>query len=1004
MIASGRYIVHADWSSNTGLFLWGERVRGGLVDPIELKNHLFAWHAPSFYGSFIETGILNQREGLFLSPVESIDFLCDTPQLEHAPLLWGKELNQLKQLAPHIRKALFDGQFMPDYRQWRQGTIGWKLDLPDDAGSADTPLVRQWTEALIADWVKQQPEHAQILRSLEERQLNGTASTLLTDRADSLWMDEDDWLVAIGWKHDATPFRTCLQLIEPEQELQDWQLQVLLQDKAHPELLYPCSDSGEALQELWPAEWPDVPARIARDIDRWLSLLPALARDAAPLAPAVPSSVEYEEAQASSYSTLAAPEHGSLAERHAGEHASASLEAASTRLRRTISHDEAWELLTQGSLLLIEAGYAVFLPAWWDRIRRLKPRLKARIHSSIGSGAESFFGLNQMMQFDWRLAIGDLELTESEFQSLAEQNRRLVHFRGRWIQLDPAQLAQIQAIMKRVNRNRGLSLHEVLEAHLLDGSAHSYSNENNSEEGWDNIQLEVELNDYLQQWFTKLQQQTDLPSVEPSPDFLGSLRPYQKQGLSWLIFLRQFGLGACLADDMGLGKTIQFITYLLHVRDHEAVKSPSLLVCPTSVLGNWQKELERFSPSLKVHLHYGPQRLRGEQLIEETMKVDLVLTSYTLAQLDKEDMEQVHWNAICLDEAQNIKNAYTKQARAIRQLQGYHRITLTGTPIENRLSELWSLFDFLNPGYLGTLAQFNHQVVQPIEKTKDPVIIRRVQNMIRPFLLRRVKQDPAIQLDLPEKSESNIYVTLTAEQATLYETYIQDLFNRLDNMTRMERKGMILSALTKLKQVCNHPVLMLKEDHQKWPERSNKLERLLDMVGELREDQDRCLIFTQFVETGHLVKRALQERLNEPVQFLHGGVPKQERDAMIARFQSEDLPVQEQCGIFLLSLKAGGIGLNLTAASHVFHFDRWWNPAVENQATDRAYRIGQTKHVQVHKFVTLGTLEERINEMLARKQGLSEQIVGNGENWITELSTDDLRELFLLRREWLSEA
>jgi SNF2 family DNA or RNA helicase len=335
-------------------------------------------------------------------------------------------------------------------------------------------------------------------------------------------------------------------------------------------------------------------------------------------------------------------------------------------------------------------------------------------------------------------------------------------------------------------------------------------------------------------------------------------------------------------------------------------------------------------------------------------------------------------------------------------LQGDHRIALTGTPIENRLTELWSILDFLNPGYLGSLREFSHRYVAKIEKTKDVAAIGQVQKLIRPFLLRRVKKDPAIQLDLPDKNEMKAYVSLTTEQASLYENYIQDMFAKLERLKAMERRGLILAALTKLKQVCNHPALLLKEGVQTHTlGRSNKVERLLDMVNELRQEGDRCLIFTQFVETGHLLQNILQKELKEKVQFLHGGTPRAERERMIDTFQDESPDLENGSGIFLLSLKAGGTGLNLTAANHVFHFDRWWNPAVENQATDRAFRIGQTRHVQVHKFVTLGTLEERIDEMIERKQGLSQQIVGGGEGWITELSTDDLHDLFSLRRDWV---
>jgi SNF2 family DNA or RNA helicase len=894
-------------------------------------------------------------------------------------------------------------------------------------------------DSLISEWVREQPEFNQALQRLEQAHPM-LAGGLPAD----LWLDEEDWLVAIGWKQDSSPFRTCLQLVEPD--LDDaWRLQLLLQDRQRADVTIAVTPQGvpaegeASLPEAWQADL----ARVRKDVQQWLHILPRLRDSAAP-----------------------------------------------ERLRQEISPDEAWEFLAQGSLRLVEAGYAVFLPAWWERLRKARPRIKAKIKSSVGANNDSTFGLGQIMQFDWRLAVGDVELTEAEFRALAEQKRKLVQFRGKWIQLDPTQLEQIQQVMKQVKKKKGLSFREVMELHLIGDSANRENPELPSID--EELQMEVELNEHLQLLMAQLKQQAAIPPFNAPASFKGSLRHYQSDGVAWMLFLRRFGLGGCLADDMGLGKTIQWITYLLTVKEASIystgnqsilpepssnslsvsdslselsssslsvsdslsvpssnslsvsdslsepssnslnldslsepssnslnpvpltrspsaaelisvpTRQPSLLICPTSVLGNWQKELQRFAPSLKVYLHYGPQRLKGEAFAEITTKYDLVLTSYTLAHLDEAELTALHWSSICIDEAQNIKNAYTKQATAIRHLHGDHRIALTGTPIENRLTELWSILDFLNPGYLGSLREFSYRFVAKIEKTKDNEAIGQVQKLIRPFLLRRVKKDPAIQLDLPDKNEMKTYVSLTAEQASLYENYIQDMFARLERLKGMERRGLILAALTKLKQVCNHPALLLKEGAQTHRMgRSNKVERLLGMVTELRQEEDRCLIFTQFVETGHLLQHILQKEFKEKVQFLHGGTPRAERERMIENFQNESTQAAEQTGIFLLSLKAGGTGLNLTAANHVFHFDRWWNPAVENQATDRAFRIGQTRHVQVHKFVTLGTLEERIDEMIERKQGLSQQIVGGGEGWITELSTEDLRDLFVLRRDWV---
>lgn len=958
MIANTSYTVHSRWIPSGSFFLWGSRKIGGMVDAFELKQGLFAWHSPSFYGMTIDTDEFDGKEGILLPAELALDFLSDPPCPVHGLMEWEPELKELMRLAPHIQEALKHGRFMPDFAKWSKGEPGWKLELPPEALPLLSPSAKEWADRLIASRVQDQPELREALSRLER-----TYGRLGQEPSEApVWRDEEDWLIAIGWKSDPRPFRTCLQLLEPENGL-GWRLQVLLQDREDAAVLVPVDDravpvdEAAALPESWQAELD----RAAGDVQQWLRMLPSLRDKREP-----------------------------------------------DRLRREeLTHDEAWEFLSQGSLRLAEAGFAVFLPAWWQRVRKLKPRMKARLRSGAGPQGDSLLGLNQLMRFDWRFAVGDLEMTEDEFQELLRHNQRLVRFRGQWVLLDPTQVAQIREVMKRMKPSEGLTFRDILELHLKETYAQK-TEEDGASDG--DIRLELELTEHLQHLMAQFKQLEAIPLAEVPDSFQGSLRPYQREGVSWMLFLRRFGLGGCLADDMGLGKTIQWISYLLTVKDQPHCTAPSLLICPTSVLGNWQKELRRFAPSLNVRLHYGPNRHKGERFASWAGNADLVLTSYNLAHLDEEELRSVTWDSICLDEAQNIKNAHTKQSSSIRRLEGGHRMALTGTPIENRLTELWSIFDFLNPGYLGSLREFTGKFAHTIERSSDPAALQAVQSLIRPFLLRRVKKDPAIQLDLPDKYESKTYVSLTAEQASLYENHIQEMFERLNRLSAMERRGLILSSLTKLKQLCNHPALLLKEPAPiQWENRSNKVDRLLEMVGELRQEGDRCLIFTQYIETGKMLQSILSSTLQEPVMFLHGGTPRMVREQMIARFQgypaSEHEPADtgnpEPCGIFLLSLKAGGTGLNLTAANHVFHFDRWWNPAVENQATDRAFRIGQTRDVQVHKFVTLGTLEERIDEMIERKQSLSQQIVGSGENWITELSTEELEDLFRLRHDWI---
>jgi SNF2 family DNA or RNA helicase len=422
------------------------------------------------------------------------------------------------------------------------------------------------------------------------------------------------------------------------------------------------------------------------------------------------------------------------------------------------------------------------------------------------------------------------------------------------------------------------------------------------------------------------------------------------------------------------------------------VKKPTLLICPTSIVGNWKRESIRFAPSLKVLVHHGINRKNKKEFISEAEVHDLIITTYGLAHRDEERLIQIEWNCVALDEAQNIKNYFTKQSQSIRKLKANYRVALTGTPVENRLSELWSIMDFLNPGYLGSASGFHKKFVLPIERYNDKGAGIQLKKMIQPFVLRRLKSDRTIIKDLPEKIEMKIYCNLSKEQATLYKAVVNDMIRKIEDKSGIKRKGLILSALTKLKQVCNHPAHFL-DDGSEVQDRSGKMNRIIEMLEEVLAEGHSALIFTQYAKMGGILKKYLQNVFNQEVLFLHGGVSQKIRDKMIMRFSEENGPK-----LFILSLKAGGLGLNLTRASHVFHFDRWWNPAVENQATDRAFRIGQTKNVMVHKFICEGTLEEKIDEMIESKKVLAESIVGTGEGWLTEMSTEKLKELFTLRR------
>lgn len=960
-------------------FFWKAAEYG--YNSMAFKHLLFGWHAPSFYGTTLEVRTVEGIEGIVVPPLMALHYLCDPAAVRSVTLEWSQEVRLLMRTASLLREALKHAWYVPDIELWNTGQFSWKLELPETLRATEAALweeadslkigpVQHWLNHIIYELASSQHEIAEAWNELRAVQPMLPELEQMSDiEHPSAWSrDEEEWLISLGLKEDPLPFRIALRLSEPDDSGGHWGLSPVLQDKDNLEVLIPLkishiqedghihthieAESDHPVPEHW---LPELHDSVEKKLHAWVQQLPELADN-----------------------------------------------QDSELLRTILTNEEAWRFLSEYSSRLLMEGSIVLLPPWWESLKRSKLRMKAKMKSTAGAHQQSLLGIQQLMDFDWKFAIGDITLSEEELELLVSQQQRLVRVQDRWVELDPATLARIRSAMQRVRKKRGLSLKDVLEM-VLQGEMNIFDDDHLFDRDADDyFHFELELNDSLTDLMMKLQQKQHLPLVDPPANFNGSMRKYQIEGVSWLLFLRQFGLGGCLADDMGLGKTIQFINYLLVLHNSSQLTSPALLICPTSVLGNWQKELERFAPDLRVHVHYGGARKREQAFLETVSEMDLVLTSYTTAQMDEDDLSQLTWGCICLDEAQYIKNVYTKQSAAVRKLEAEHRIALTGTPIENRLTELWSIFDFINPGYLSTLSDFRQRYVLPIERDRDEKAIQQVQQLINPFLLRRVKKDPAIQLDLPDKNEMKVYVPLTVEQGMLYEEIIQDMLNKVDRLTAMERRGLILATLTKLKQVCDLPDLLLKgQSPEPWVTQSNKVRRLLEMIEELREEGDRCLIFTQFIGMGEWLQRTIAEHTGERVLFLHGGIPKKKRDEMIADFQNSSSP--DAPTVFILSLKAGGIGLNLTAANHVFHFDRWWNPAVENQATDRAFRIGQTRDVQVHKFITLGTLEERIDEMLEMKQGLSESIVTNGENWITELSTEQLHELFALRQTWTHE-
>ncbi|WP_354641263.1 DEAD/DEAH box helicase [Kitasatospora camelliae] len=748
------------------------------------------------------------------------------------------------------------------------------------------------------------------------------------------------------------PLRLCLRLTEPLGPADDdpdglpardhWRLDLLLQAVDRPSLLVTAEDlwtQGPALNAL---------ARITPD-------------------PAEHLLAELQRA------ALARPE----------------LRPALRRIRPTgldLDRAGALRFLRDAAPVLAEAGFGVLLPAWWRRRPRLGLVLTARPAPTASAAVQRTAQVDHdaLVAFQWQAALGEVTLTHEELTELAAAQQGLVRLRGRWLEADPAQIAAALAFLDR-HADGTMPATELLRL-ALDGDATAGGLPVTA------VHATGPLDDLLAG-------RSDTRDTHPEPPagFTGTLRPYQLRGLAWLHQLGRLGLGAVLADDMGLGKTVQTLALLAYEKSRGAT-GPTLLVCPTSVVGNWQREAARFTPDLSVTVHHGAGRgtlpAPGEP---GGTPADLVITSYGVVQRDAADLRRTTWRRIVADEAQNIKNPATAQSRILRSLRSGPRIALTGTPVENRLADLHTILDFANPGLFGGAESFKERFAVPVEQTGNPTVAAELARLTRPFVLRRLKADPAVAADLPAKQEFTVRCTLTAEQAGLYQAVVADLLERLRGLRGVERKGAVLAAIGRLKQVCNHPAQLL-HDGSALDGRSGKVERLVELLGEALAEGDRALVFTQYAEFGAMLQPGLRRRLDEEVLYLHGRVPKSRRDDLVARFQAPDGP-----RVFLLSLKAGGTGLNLTAANQVIHLDRWWNPAVEDQATDRAFRIGQRRDVQVRRLVCAGTVEERIAELIDAKRTLAASVVGVGEHWLTELPAEQLRELLTLSADALGE-
>lgn len=931
--------INVHYYEAKGFFLTAE-VDDKYLYPTYWKHILFQYHEESFFGTMLNTDTMDGVEGILLSGWQLATLFAKEHFNRYIEWDWNETAQVCLAAAPSMHEAIRNKEWIPDFQQWEDSGFQWSLPkrvLEEfDPSFWDQELEEELTgvnnQQFIQHWF-----HESLDNFFDE---NEEAKETFTERLESLrnmnisssrlaaYFTEETWQEWMGLKDNAVPFSLGIKLEEPAELDSTWNLDVFLKSKDNPDMTIDLYDPANL-----PKKWLLYEAYIQEEQARWIQLFPWLD----------------------------------------GKHG----------ITDQLTEEEAWLFLTDASETLIALGVDILLPSWWQAMKNASMKVKAKV--STTNHRPSFVGLQAMLDYNWRFSMNGVQLSEEEFKQMVEEKRRLVFIRGRWIKLDPSFIRQIQDLMKKAEKE-GLHVRDLIEQELLQTEEEALDDLDNPKAF---AKIQIELN---RQWRTmvhQLKEVKNLPLEEVPASFLGELRSYQVLGMSWLFFLRKYGFGAILADDMGLGKTVQLISYLLKVKETEKA-APALIICPTSVLGNWQKEIERFAPSLKTYLHYGSNRLKEEKFLEQAKDCDVVLTSYGLSHIDQTLFEQITWSSISIDEAQNIKNSQTKQSRAVRKLKANHYIALSGTPMENRLNELWSLFDFTNHGYLGSLGQFQKRFVIPIEKDNKTEHIERLQALIRPFLLRRTKKDEEVALNLPDKLEQKEYCALTPEQAALYEQLISDTFAKIEALSGFERKGLVLQMLSRLKQLCNHPALYLKEEKPaNLIERSIKMEKLAELVEAILERGESCLIFTQYIEMGTMIQQMILKKFNQHVPFLNGSVPKQKRDQFIKQFQNNEFPV------FLLSLKAGGTGLNLTAANHVIHYDRWWNPAVENQATDRAYRIGQTKFVHVHKMICTGTLEEKIDAMLEKKQSLNDQIIQN-ENWMTELSTSELKDLVSL--------
>lgn len=986
-------VAHGLWSPGTGLLLWSQAADGSAVD----DPGLLPGPPPAWSGAVQEAlspGALRHRVELALptrdgaplgpgdtrdavlgthrvaasalAPPDAVDLLLDVAAEHDAAVgswVLGADLRFLAEVVAGLARWVWSGRVVPTLREVDdEWWAGWTL--VDDGGT------RGWRRRALQAWP---PVLRAELRGGTPLAAAVVLDDLVTELTDAL---VSSTLALSPARADPGPHPWTRALHSGEPVDGDARGLPLLAAALARWRSSGADDGPEVLFRLLEPTDTDLDDLTDEPVDggavepRWLLETCLRTEDSAP-APlrTLPES----------------PEHARLALTALGEAMTAwpRLRALTPNTRDhvvVLTTADAVDLVEHGALALREAGYTVMLPRAWARA---DPALRLQVDTpDVPAVTPGQLGMDQLVDYSWQLTLGGETLSPAAMRELVAAKAPLVRLRGDWVRVDAGVLARAARYVAAHAAGAEPTGMGALLGTLTGADPPPVPVAEVASTGWLGRLLGSDGDARVQ-------------TVGAPAGLDATLRPYQQRGVDWLAFMSDLGLGVVLADDMGLGKTVQLLALLCH--ELPRGPAPTLLVCPMSVVGNWQREAARFAPHLRVLVHHGAGRLRGEAFTAAAAEHDLVLTTYALVARDKALLAETRWRRVALDEAQHVKNATTAQARAVRALPAEHRLALTGTPVENRLEELRSLLDFANPGMLGTAPGFRARFAVPIERDRDERALSRLRTVTQPFVLRRLKTDPAIVPDLPSKFEMVVRANLTPEQASLYQATVDEMLRTIAESQGIQRKALVLQTLTRLKQICNHPAHFLADGSgvlRRGAHRSGKLALVEDVVESVLGDDERALLFTQFTQFGDLVGPWLAERFGVAVPFLHGGVSKAGRDAMVADFQTG-----AGAPLLLLSLKAGGTGLNLTAANHVVHLDRWWNPAVEDQATDRAFRIGQRRDVQVRKLVCVGTVEERIDALVAGKSELADLAVGDGEGWLTELGTDELRSLLTLGSE-----